>query len=97
MAEFERSAGELTAPYLAQRIEAETVLEGDILWQAGEFFVANAPYRRVKTTTAEVQPLRKGAVKKFKGHMLVPIVRLLTANQGIDNRALRRRLCLRKN
>jgi hypothetical protein len=84
LAEFESITRRKSALELAQCIEADTVSESELLWQAGEFYIAEGAYRREKGTKALVKPVRGGASKKFTGNMLVPIVKLLGDDQSLD-------------
>lgn len=82
--EFESIARQKSALELAQCIEADAVTESELLWQAGEFCVAERACQRRRGAKALVKPVRGGASKKFTGNMLVPIVKLLGDDRSLD-------------
>lgn len=75
--EFETAAKSLTPKDLANAIEDDIVKRGDLLWQAGEFYIADADYHRDPNTKALISPLTGAATIKIVGSWLVPVATLL--------------------
>lgn len=87
--EFERALKNWNSKELAESIRREEVTSGELLWQSGGFFLADANYRRDAKTNATIHSvIRPEEVKLFKGNRLVPVSDLL--HQGspvvIDDR-----------
>ena len=76
--EFEKAAGPWKAKDLAEKVAIEQVKQGELLWQAGEFCVADKDYQREQITYATVHPLTGGDQKTFYGNWLVPVTPLLS-------------------
>ncbi len=75
--ELIKSVQKFSPKELANAVKDEQVERGELLWQAGEFCVADAIYRRDPKTKALVHPLSGAAQKKIVGSWLVPVVSLL--------------------
>jgi hypothetical protein len=86
--EFERAVSKWSAKELAEAVTRDHVNRGELLWQAGEFCVANSDYRRDPRTKAIVHPLAKAGELKIIGSWLVPVSGLLSDDEllGIDFR-----------
>jgi len=90
-AAFEQAVQNSTPKELAQKVEQKKVRAGELLWQAGEFYVSRDNCRRGSNVTAYVMPLRGGAPKPFKGNWLAPVVALVEKDGVIEmNRDARR-------
>ena len=83
LSEFESIAERKSALELAQCIKADAVTESELLWQAGEFCIAEGACLRERKAKVLVKPVRGGASKKYTGNMLVPIVKLLADDQSL--------------
>ena len=75
--EFERAVAAWSPKELAELIAVEKVSRGELLWQAGQFCVSDADYRREPKAKAVVHPLAKSAPLKILGSWLVPVSALL--------------------
>jgi len=84
--EFERAVSVWSPKELAELIDVDSVNRGDLLWQAGQFCVSHADYRRDPKTKAIVHPLARYVESKIIGSWLVPVSKLLGENDllGID-------------
>lgn len=76
--EFERAVATWSPKELAELVTAEKASRGELLWQAGQFCVSDANYRREPKTKAVVYPLAKSAPIKIVGSWLVPVSELLS-------------------
>ena len=76
--EFERAVAAWSAKELAELVTVEKTCRGELLWQAGQFCVSDADYRRAPRTKAIVYPLTKSAPLKIIGSWLVPVSTLLS-------------------
>ena len=76
--EFERAVATWSPKELAELVTAEKASRGELLWQAGQFCVSDANYRREPKTKAVVHPLAKSAPIKIVGSWLVPVSALLS-------------------
>ncbi len=75
--DFENAVKSSTPRDLAELVNVAEVVRGELLWQAGEFCVAEAPFRREARTRATVWPLGRSEPKKIVGSWLVPVMALL--------------------
>ena len=82
--EFERGVSAFCPKQLAKAVFPEQVNRGDLLWQAGEFCVSHANYRRDQTIRAIVHPLTGASQKKFVGSWLVPVSALLSCTSLLE-------------
>lgn len=75
--EFEKAASAWGAKDLAAMVTRDHVKQGELLWQASEFCIADGNYQREKIARAVVRPLTGANQKTFKGNWLVPVSELL--------------------
>ena len=90
--EFERAASAFTPKELAEAINCNHVRRGELLWQAGEFCVSEASYRRDQKTNAIVHPLTRAKQSKIKGSWLAPVSALLSDDGPVEIDTLPREL-----
>ena len=76
--EFERAVSKWGAKELAEAVTRDHVNRGELLWQAGEFCVANSDYRRDQGTKAIVHSLTRASQSKIVGNFLAPVSDLLS-------------------
>ena len=67
-----------SAKELAEAVTRDHVNWGELLWQAGEFCVANSDNRRDPRTKAIVHPLTRASQSKIVGNFLAPVSDLLS-------------------
>jgi hypothetical protein len=69
-----------TAIELAKMSERTVVDAGELLWQAGDFAVAQSSCKRLRASKATVERLGTGQVLRFYGDLLVPIADILKSD-----------------
>jgi len=82
--EFERAVATWSAKELAELVTVEKACRGELLWQAGQFCVSDADYRREPKAKAVVHPLAKSAPLKILGSWLVPVSALLSDDDLLE-------------
>ena len=75
---FELAVAVWSPKELAELVTVEKVSRGELLWQAGQFCVSDADYRREPKIKAVVRPLDKSASLKIVGSWLAPVSALLS-------------------
>ena len=82
--DFERALATWSPKELAELVTVEKARRGELLWQAGQFCVSDADYRREQKTKAIVFPLAKSAPLKIIGSWLVPVSVLLSDDDLLE-------------
>jgi hypothetical protein len=75
--DFQNAVKSTTPRDLAELVSVAEVERGELLWQVGEFCVAEARCRREAKSKATVWPLGDSEPKKIVGNWLVPVSALL--------------------
>ena len=88
--DFERTVKEWSPKDLAALVTVDEVKPGELLWQAGQFCISAASYRRRATTKAVVHPLTKSSDLKIVGSWLVPVSALLAEDRLMGDKTNQR-------
>lgn len=80
LGEFSAIASQKTPAELKDLVSLSDVRRGALLWQFGEFCIAEAGYRRELKVKASVLPVRGSEPRKVAGSFLVPVAQLLESS-----------------
>ncbi len=80
MRQAKSSLGKHTAIELAKMSDRKVVLAGELLWQAGDFAVAQLGCPRLRSSKATIERLGSGHVLRFFGDLLAPVADILKSD-----------------